>query len=164
MLQNTRPHPIQGLILDPLTSNALQHESCSIAPSLPCLVAGFLEPLPVSPDLGPVAAIPHIAPAPAVVLGGVHKEPAAVVGRASVDVSTPAAGHQQVRRRAGDRRQHVVELFRVAAPMPREFFAMTAHSHPIETARQFAVQDGQVVFRRGAIVCQRQKNSVNSFA
>ena len=29
MLQNTRPHPIQGLILDPATSNALQDESCA---------------------------------------------------------------------------------------------------------------------------------------
>ena len=29
MLQNTRPHPIQGLILCPTTSNGLQDESCA---------------------------------------------------------------------------------------------------------------------------------------
>ena len=39
MLQNYRPKPIQGLMLDPATSHALQDESC--APAHACQERGI---------------------------------------------------------------------------------------------------------------------------
>ena len=65
--------------------------------------------LPVSSSLGAIAAYAHIAPAPAAVLAGVEKQPAAPIGSFALAYATELLGQEQLGSRACNRPDHAVE-------------------------------------------------------
>src|ERR1043166_9141630 len=119
---------------------------------------------PVAANLGPVAAIAHVAPAAAVVLARVHKQPAAVVSLALAHMLHGFTAGQQLRRRTGDWAEGAIERPVVAGPLPGKSSALRYDAHPAQSAPQLGIQLGQVGIRRPFARYYRQANLVNGFA
>jgi hypothetical protein len=123
----------------------------------------FLLTFVVAAEFGAIAALGHVAPAAAMILAGIEKQPEAVLGGAGA-YEVQLVGGKKIRSRTRNRPQRCLEMVERIVKLPAKSPACLNQLRMLGRVVHAAVQGGERSARHGLFIQDGPENFIHRFA